>query len=123
MHELQRQLEWEREVEKEKAIEKKNRALGMVGTEYKTKYPKGSYIMFEGSRMKEEELKTVSCSWYDKVGGPKPYKHIISAPPEWQNIPIEKADEIAELFDEHFLWVWEYHKPVESEKEKAKSVN
>lgn len=104
-----RQQQKEEELQRRMQKYMEEQALGAVGSEIKTKYPPGSFIMFSGSRDKDEELKTVSCNWYDKVGGSKPYKHIVSKPPEWQNISKEEADKIIEMFDEHKVWVWVYH--------------
>jgi hypothetical protein len=94
-----RREEWMRE-------EARERVLQMVNTEFKTKYPPGSYIAFAGYRNKDEKLTTVSCKWYDKVGGKRPLQHKVYNPPEWQNISKEEADKIADMFDKNFLWVW-----------------
>lgn len=75
-------------------------ALELLGKEMKVKFPPGSKIVFNSSCNKGEEVKTVSCSWYDKVGGPYPLKNIVSKVPEWQNIPYGEAQKIAEMFDD-----------------------
>jgi hypothetical protein len=76
-----------------------NQVLGMVGTEFKTKYPKGSCIMFTASHKKGEKPASVSCCWYNKTGIKG--KNLVSNPPEWQNISMEEMDKIFEMFDEH----------------------
>jgi hypothetical protein len=77
---------------------KRRQALAMLNSEMKIQYPKGSFIMFSTSHKKGEEPATTSCSWYNKVGGKKPWKHIVNKPPEWQNIPYAEAKKIRELF-------------------------
>jgi hypothetical protein len=77
------------------------KAIEMVGKVPGAKYPKGSYIMFTAEHNKDEKPESVSCCWYDKVGGKMPYKHIVSNPPEWQNISMEEADKIVEMFDKY----------------------
>lgn len=79
--------------------EQENQAMKLLQKEAKVKYPPGSYIIFSSSRNKGEEIITASCGWYDKVGGKSPLKHIVSKPPEWQNIPIKEAEKISEMFD------------------------
>lgn len=81
------------------------KAVELVNSELTIKYPAGSYIMFSTEYYKGEKPATTSCAWYDKVGGKKPgeirnRKNIVSQPPEWQNIPYEEAEKIAEMFDD-----------------------
>jgi hypothetical protein len=80
-------------------------SIDLLNTQIKTKYPPGSYIMFEGFRKKEEKLTTLSCCYYDKVGGERPLKNIVRNPPEWQNLPVEEASKICDMFDRHFSLV------------------
>jgi len=82
---------------------KRRRALELLNTGMKPKYPKGSKIIFSSKYNKGEKPVTASCSWYDKVGGKRPLKHIIDKPPEWQNIPLEEANEIAAMFDDNLF--------------------
>ena len=77
---------------------KRRQAIALLNG-MKIKYPKGSKIVFSTSYRKGETPAFTSCSWYDKVGGKSPLKHIISKPPEWQNIPYAEARKIAEMFD------------------------
>lgn len=77
------------------------KVLGVVGTEEKIKYPEGSAILFTASYNKGEKPKSVSCCWYNKVGGRKiNYKNTVFEPAEWQNITKEEADKIGEMFDD-----------------------
>lgn len=86
--------------------------LELLGKEMKTKYPPGSYIVFNGSYNKGEKPGNVSCGWYNKVGGKKrEEKNFVSKPPEWQNIPYEKALEIAEMFSDHMITFYVYYGP------------
>src|SRR5580700_7639396 len=81
--ELQQEMAIGVEVETEKKNKNQQQTLDVVGTEFITKYPKGSNIMFSGSRYGNEPAKTVSCEWYDKVGGPiRPRKYMVAYPPE-----------------------------------------
>jgi hypothetical protein len=89
---------------KEDKDEQRVKAVELVNTELKVKYPPGSYIMFSTTCNKGEKIVTTSCAFYDKVGGKKPHeirqrKNIVSKPPEWQNIPFEEAEKIGEMFD------------------------
>lgn len=98
-------LDEERRKKQVEELDKKlqmEKAFGIVGTEFKIKYPQGSYIMFTASYNKGEKPKSVSCSWYDKVGGnSKSGKNTVFKPPEWQNITMEEADKIVEMFDDY----------------------
>jgi hypothetical protein len=87
---------------------KRKRTLELLSGEIKTKYPAGSKIQFTGSCNKGEEPVTVSCSWYDKVGGKKPLKNFVDKPPEWQNIPYEEAEKISKLFDDCSFLIIQY---------------
>jgi hypothetical protein len=76
------------------------RVLDMVKSDVKTtKYPKGSFIMFTAEHNKGEQPESVSCCWYNKtaIRG----KNIVRNPPEWQNISMEEADKIVEMFDKY----------------------
>ncbi len=76
--------------------------IKLVETESNKKYPPGSIITFDTSHIKSEGLKTASCSWYDKVGGKsRKGKNSVIYPPEWQNIPWKKAQEIMDMFDDY----------------------
>ncbi len=95
-----RKLDEERrkkQVEKIDNMQETENVLGMVGTEFITKYPEGSYITFTSDRKKGEEITQVSCAWYDKEGTKK---NFVSNPPEWQNITQEEAEKIAKKFDQ-----------------------
>ncbi len=78
---------------------KDKEAAKLLNEEVKTKYPKGSYIIFSATFKKGENPATTSCTLYNPVNR-KHTDKIVSCPPEWQNITMEKADEIAEMFDE-----------------------
>jgi len=91
----------------EKQLQEKQ-SMELLNTELKVKYPPGSYIMFSTRHNKGEKPATTSCGWYDKVGGKKAgevrqKKNIIPGPPEWQNIPYEEAEKIAEMFADHMF--------------------
>jgi hypothetical protein len=92
---------------RKKEIKRRRRAAELLNAEMKIKYPKNSMICFESKRNKGEEIKTVSCCWYNKVGRPDGKlpnrKDHISKPPEWQNIPYEEAKKIAEMFDKNMF--------------------
>jgi hypothetical protein len=76
------------------------KAIEVLNSEMKVKYPVGSTIMFSTSYNKGEKPVTTSCGWYDKVGGTaRPLKNIVDKPAEWQNIPYEEAEKIGEMFD------------------------
>ncbi len=76
----------------------------LLKTGIKAKYPKGSFIAFTApDSIKGQKTTTVSCAWYNKVGDGFSNKDIVSRPPEWQNIPYERALEIADLFDDSIL--------------------
>jgi hypothetical protein len=76
--------------------------IKLVETESNKKYPPGSIIAFDTSHVKSEGLKTASCTWYNKVGGnPRLSKNSVVYPPEWKNIPIKKAYEIMNMFDDY----------------------
>jgi|GEM_PF-5157608 len=85
------------------------KAMELLNTEMKVKYPAGSYIMFSTNHNEGEKPATTSCAWYDKIGGKRPLKNIVSKPPEWQNIPYEEAEKIAEMFDRNMFLNLVYH--------------
>lgn len=82
------------------------RILDMVRKDVETpkdpaKYPEGSYIVLRADYQKGKPGASVSCLWYDKVGGKKPLKHFVHNPPEWQNLSLKEAGKIAAMFDDH----------------------
>ena|SRR5579863_4348323 len=79
--------------------QKVKKAVELLNAEMKTKYPKGSFIVFSTTQNKDEEPATTSCSWYNKVGGEVTQDKIVDRPAEWQNIPYEEAKRISEMFD------------------------
>jgi len=92
---------------------KRRLALALVNMELKIKYPKNSIIVFNSVCKNGEKIPvTVSCSWYNKKGRPDgklpKSRDIMSGPPEWQNIPYEEAQKIAEMFDKNMFWNLRY---------------
>ncbi len=90
-----------------KRLEKK--LLNVLQSDAKTtKYPKGSYVFFTASHKNGEKPASVSCTLCNKTGI-LTSKHIISRPPEWQNITIEEMHKIFQMFDEHLYMPLVYH--------------
>jgi hypothetical protein len=80
-----------------------------IVAELPVKYPRGSAIMFTNwmhdNTPAEPGGDRFYCCWYKKQ---KEVQSIVSTPPEWQNLSIEEADKICDMFDEPLSAVFMY---------------
>jgi hypothetical protein len=89
-----------------KEAEELQLAIEVLNNESTPKYPKGSYIMFGSEKNDENGNPLFCCAHYNKMYFPQKHeyiKHLVSSPPEWQNISEEEATKICTMFDVHTM--------------------
>jgi len=85
------------------AIRTQIKALELLNKENPFRYPKGSSICFNDAPKNIDGRYLVNCAWCNKKDLANGGDNKVIAPPEWQNIPVEQAEEICMMFDNSML--------------------